>query len=485
MNLLPATADAAALVQRIAELLDTGRIGTARPLLAAARRMSEPSPGLSQLAARIAFQDGALDQAQRELDEAVTLAPDHPGLRKARADLRRQMGDLDGATRDAAEAVILDRHDPAAKAMLGIMMLHLGRNQEAVACLHEAVTADPADPSFCQALASAQEAMGDRPGALATLMAGIAASPNVIGLCNAAVLLCIRCRDYHRAVHIAESARAGGIADATLFGLKGHAMASLGRHTEATEAYQEALKLRPDDPNVRHLVAAAGWLPGAKRAPAAFLTSVFDDLADRFESHLISLGYRIPGAIRTVLEGHPDIGQGHPVGPVLDLGCGTGLMALLISDLPFGSITGVDIAPRMLEHARVKQLYAALHEADVLDFLAQTGTRWKLVLAADVVVYFGALEDLLAAVHARLEPGGWFVFSVEELLPDHDGAVPGNGDWVLLRQGRYAHAKAYVHEAAFKAGFRVNALLHEAVRTEAGAPVPGLLAVLERTRHDG
>ena len=102
MNLLPATADAAALVQRIAELLDTGRIGTARPLLAAARRMSEPSPGLSQLAARIAFQDGALDQAQRELDEAVTLAPDHPGLRKARADLRRQMGDLDGATRDAA-----------------------------------------------------------------------------------------------------------------------------------------------------------------------------------------------------------------------------------------------------------------------------------------------------------------------------------------------------------------------------------------------
>ena len=54
-----------------------------------------------------------------------------------------------------------------------------------------------------------------------------------------------------------------------------------------------------------------------------------------------------------------------------------------------------------------------------------------------------------------------------------------------MMAGRYAHAKAYVHEVAFKAGFRVNALLHEAVRQEAGAPVPGLLAVLERTRHDG
>jgi predicted TPR repeat methyltransferase len=102
-----------------------------------------------------------------------------------------------------------------------------------------------------------------------------------------------------------------------------------------------------------------------------------------------------------------------------------------------------------------------------------------------VVEYFGALEELLGAVHGRLEPGGWFVFSVEELLPDAGGIRPGNGDWALLRQGRYAHTATYLHEAACNVGFRVNALLHEVVRHEAGAPVPGLLAVLERTRHDG
>jgi predicted TPR repeat methyltransferase len=77
------------------------------------------------------------------------------------------------------------------------------------------------------------------------------------------------------------------------------------------------------------------------------------------------------------------------------------------------------------------------------------------------------------------------VFSVEELLPGPAGTVQDNGDWALLRQGRYAHTATYVHEAACKAGFRVNALLHEAVRHEAGAPVPGLVGVLERTRHDG
>jgi predicted TPR repeat methyltransferase len=485
MNLLPATADLGTLVQRIAELIDTGRIGSARPLLAAARRMSDPSPGLSQLAARIAFQDGALDEAQRELDLALELAPDHAGLRKCRADLRRQMGDLDGATRDAAEAVIIDPRDPASKALLGVMMLQLRRTREAIACLTEAVAGDPADPAFREALAAAQEADGDSPGALVTLLAGIAAAPNVVRLCNAAALLCIRRRDYNRAVHIAESARRAGIADATLFGLKGHALSSLGRQAEAADAYQEALKLEPDDLNVRHMVAAAGWLPGARRAPAAFLLAAFDDYADRFESHLMSLGYRIPGAIRNALQDHPGLTGGQPVGPVLDLGCGTGLMALLISDLPFGPIEGVDVSPRMLAHARVKQVYSALHEADIVDFLAQVDTRWKLMLAADVLVYFGALEELFAAVHARLEPGGWFVFSVEELLPDAEGTQPGNGAWALLRQGRYAHTASYVHESACKAGFRVNALLHEVVRHEAGAPVAGLLTVLERTRHDG
>jgi predicted TPR repeat methyltransferase/thioredoxin-like negative regulator of GroEL len=485
VNLLPATANAETLIQRISELLDTGRVGAARPLLAAARRLVEPSPGLAQLAARIAFQDGDLGQALHELDDAVSMAPEHSALRRWRADLRRLMGDLDGAARDAAEAVILDPRNPAAKALLGVMMLHLGRTQESVACLTEAVAADPADPSFREALATSQEAAGDADAALASLLAGIAAAPNEVALCNAAVLLCIRRRDYSRAVRLAESARATGIADACLFGLKGHALASLGRHSEAAEAYQEALKLQPDDPNVRHLAAAAGWLPNARRAPTAFLLSVFNEHADRFEDQLISLGYRLPGAIRNVLLDHPDIVAGRQLGPVLDLGCGTGLMALLVSDLPIGPITGVDISPRMLAHARVKGLYSSLHEADIMEFLAQNDAHWKLILAADVVSYFGALEELLDAVHAQLEPGGWFVFSVEELVPDHGGVVPGDGKWALLRQGRYTHAVNYVYETACKAGFRVNAMLHEVARQEAGTAVPVLLAMLERTRCDG
>jgi predicted TPR repeat methyltransferase len=276
-----------------------------------------------------------------------------------------------------------------------------------------------------------------------------------------------------------------GIVDACLFGLKGHALSSLARHEEATDAYKEALKLGPEDPYVRHLVAASGALPGARRAPPEYLRTVFDGYADRFEAHLISLGYRMPGLIRTVMMEHPAVLAGKAVGPALDLGCGTGLAALAISDMPIGPITGVEISPRMLAQARAKQLYGELCEIDLVRFLAQTDQHWPLVLAADVFCYFGALDEAFAAVHARMEPAGWFIFSVETLVADHDGNVPGNGDWSLQRLGRYAHSTDYVIQSALRAGFRIRILRSEPVRFEAGVEVPGLLVVLERIRHDG
>lgn len=485
MHELQSTADAETLTTRIAALIDAGRTRTARPLLAALRRLTPPSPRLAELAALLALHEGRFDVAQQELDTAVAAAPDHARLRICRADLRRQLGDRAGAAEDAAEAVILDRNDPAAKALLGVLLLEFDRPEDAVACLAEAVVADPANPHYREGLAAAQEAEGDADAALATLTAGIAAAPARAELRNAATLLSVRRRDFVMAVRLAEEARIAGVADACSFGLKGHALSSLGRHAEATDAYAEAMKLGPNDPYVRHLVAAAGILPGTPRAPADYLRTVFDGYADRFEQHLVSLGYRVPGLIRRVLGEHPAIAAGEALGPTLDLGCGTGLVAVALSDLPIGALVGVDISPRMLAHAAAKRLYAELHEADLMHFLAEDGRCWQVILAADVLCYFGELLAVFAAVHARLAPGGWFAFSVEELLPDYGGTIHGSGDWALQRQGRYAHSMGYVAGSAIESGFTVRTLERQAVRHEANAPVAGIFAVLERTRDDG
>jgi predicted TPR repeat methyltransferase len=112
--------------------------------------------------------------------------------------------------------------------------------------------------------------------------------------------------------------------------------------------------------------------------------------------------------------------------------------------------------------------------------LAEDLTCWKLIVAADVLVYFGALSEVFAAVHSRLEPGGWFVFTVEELLPDHAGTVHGNGDWALERMGRYAHSISHLANAARDAGFAVQTLERQELRREADKPVAGIFGVLER-----
>ena len=70
--------------------------------------------------------------------------------------------------------------------------------------------------------------------------------------------------------------------------------------------------------------------------------------------------------------------------------------------------------------------------------------------------------------------------SAEELVGPHFG----NGDWVLGRQGRFAHAHDYITRTARAAGLTVREIAAEVQRQDAGAPVAGFLIVLERAHAD-
>ena len=468
MDMLHATTDTTVLVRRVGALIDAGRCGAAGPLLAAVRHLAGQSPQLSLLAARLAEGQGQNDLARAEYDAAIAAAPDDTDLRKQRSSFCYRTGDFERAARDAAEAVILEPGDPDAKALLGSALLSLGRMSDARICLSEASAAQPANPAVREALAIATEADGEPNAAFAILRAGLSPAGGALNLRNAAILFCIRHRDFATGIALAEDGRIAGTVDACLFGLKGHAQTSLGLHEAAADSYAEALKLGPDDPYVRHLVAASGLLPSARRAPPDYLRAVFDGYANRFDEHLIGLGYRIPGAMRQVVLAYLDAGG--TCDGVLDLGCGTGLVGVAIADLPIGPIVGIDVSSRMLSEAAAKGLYGALREADVLDWLAEDTAQWNLILAGDMLCYFGALEPLLQAVQPRLAQDGWFVFSVE--------SGPTDG-WALQRQGRYIHSEAYLTESVREAGFAVRSIRPQVIRLEAGAPVPGFLVVAE------
>ncbi len=439
----------------------------------------EGTPDITLLSAQIAIRDGDCEAALRQLSAAIVRSPAEPRLRKCRADAYQRSGNAEAAARDAAEAVVLDRGDAEAKALLGSALLSLGCSRDAVACLNEAVNAEPDAVVWREALATALEISGDPDLAKQILAEGVARGPGIVALRNAAMLICMRQRDFAGAVAMAEEARQRGIADACTFGMKGHALASLGDHEAAGEAYQEALKLGPEDPYVRHLVMASGVLPSATRAPPEYLATVFDGYADRFESHLISLCYTVPVSIRERLLTHPAIAAGEPIGPALDLGCGTGLVALSLSGLPIGPLTGIDLSGQMLERAKAKRLYADLRQGDILTELEkQPSELWSLIIAADVLIYFGALDAIFTAVHEQLAPGGWFVFSLEEL----EGS---DAPWQLHRHGRYAHRPDYVRQTLQAVGLNVLSADAIAVRHEAGMPVRGQLVVAERPRQQG
>lgn len=479
-----ATASPALLARRVREMVEHGRLQAARPLLAALRRMALPPAELAEIEAQLLLHEGRPDDAATLLDAALLQTPDAIGLRLARAEARIRADNPAGAAVDAAEAVVLDRSNARAKAMLGVALIELGRPEDAVPCLREALAATPDHPAYREALATAEERCGAPDAAAATLAEGIRRAPASVALRTAAIMVEMRRRAFAEAIRLAEQARRDGVADACVFGLLGHALSSLARHEEAAEAYAEALKLAPEDPYVRHLVAAAGVLPQASRAPSEYLQTVFDGYASRFETHLIGLGYRVPGLIRAALVEAYDLADHpppSPIGPVLDLGCGTGLMAVVLSDLPFAPLLGVDLSERMLDEARAKRLYHELRHADLETMLAEPGPPVPLILAADVFCYFGALETVLPLVAARLAPGGRCAFTVETHAADASWA---DDPWRLGRQGRYAHSRAHIEAALAAAGLAIETLRPETLRYEADAPVPGLLVLTRRPHHD-
>ncbi len=242
-----------------------------------------------------------------------------------------------------------------------------------------------------------------------------------------------------------------------------------GQIKKALGLYRRYLELNPGSAVGTHMVAALGDSPKPTRASDAYVESLFDRFAEDFDRKLLKdLKYQGPQMLLEAVTGV--LPRSPPRLDILDLGCGTGLAGLQFQPLA-RRLKGVDLSPKMIEHARARGIYDAIWVAELTAAMEAMNEEFDLLVAADVFVYIGDLEPVFAAAAGALRPGGLFAFTLEWRRR------PG---YKLTGSGRYAHNPAYLRKCGKAAGFKEVSGTEAELRLEFGKPVKGYVSVMRK-----
>jgi len=125
----------------------------------------------------------------------------------------------------------------------------------------------------------------------------------------------------------------------------------------------------------------------------------------------------------------------------------------------------------MIEKARLLGAYDSLKVADLHEFLSQKEIPpFDIVIAGDVLVYRGALEEIFSDIAKVLVPNGRFAFSTEYLE---------KGNYHLQITGRFAHTSTYMHTLADQFHFLIETEENIIPRYQEGLSIKGQLYVLK------
>jgi predicted TPR repeat methyltransferase len=388
--------------------------------------------------------------------------------------------DGEGRGEEAASLLraLLDEHPDHvdAIALLGTVEAQAGRFDAALPLLERAAALRPGSAAILNNLGNVLAGLGRLDEALACLDRSLALRPDHPRTLNnrARVLRDLGRADearseFDRVVELEPKDSSAWASHASL--LVDRAMKSGARADidAAIAAFRTAREHATDPASIDYALASLGAIDVPASAPRHYVERLFDHYAPRFDSHLRDqLGYRTPELLAAALLGC----AGAWPGDIVDLGCGTGLCGPLVRSAA-RRLVGVDLSEGMLDEARKRGCYDELERAELTEHLDARPRQYDAAIAADVLVYIGDLQPLVAAAHRALRPGGLLAVSVER----HDDA-----GFVLRPSRRYAHSPAYLRALAAGNGFEVAAMQDCVLRIEVGEPVEGTLAVLRRSR---
>lgn len=236
---------------------------------------------------------------------------------------------------------------------------------------------------------------------------------------------------------------------------------------------QKWLNLFPDNKISQHLGMALTNGKAIQQSDAEFIRETFNSFAPEFEATLADLEYQAPNLIAEALEKNlkKSIFKRYHI---LDLGCGTGLCGQKIKSFASSrGLTGVDLSDKMLEIAEQKNVYARLICDDICHYMENSEYFFHIMVASDVLTYFGDLTKVFVRIWRSLTPDGLFVFTFSE-------NELNNEDFFMAPSGRFVHSFTYVEKVLKSVGFKVISAEKHILRNEAEVPVYGYVVVARK-----
>ena len=354
---------------------------------------------------------------------------------------------------------------------LGTVHLQLGQFERAQYFLGEAARLDPSSFNAWRLRGVALMQLKRYAAALGCFERAVAAKPDSMeALVNRAVAL-FELKRFDEALAAVDRALALDSQNAVAWTNRGNILTALKRLDEAVRCYDQALSIQPDLETAkqsRFLLLLE--LRRVTRIADHALRAMFDEVSPRFDALMVdTLNYRGHLQLRTMAE--RVIANLAPPRTILDLGCGTGLVGHVFSDLAAGGrLDGIDIAPRMIDAARRRGVYDDLILDDLETVLAIAGPRYDLILSADTMIYLGDLTPTFSGAANRLAPGGFFIFAVES---------KGGEGWEQTAANRFRHSVTYLQAETARAGLRFADVMETVLRREANEQVGGFVAAVQ------
>lgn len=412
-------------------------------------------------------QDGRVEGAAQLYTRILEKAPAHVDALHFLGVARFQLGDGEAAVDLIRRAIELKPDFAGASNNLGNILRHLGRLTEAAEAYRRVIELEPENADALNNLGALLRAEG-KPAAAEQLLRRVLelAPQHADALHNLGNVLVELKRD-EEAADVYSQAIMLRPYDAENHLRLAMALYGLQREQEVLKVYERWLEIEPDSVEAQHMMAAATGQAVPERASDAYVRRTFDRFAERFDTVLMHLDYRAPQLLTKLMRKVVGAPSGHL--DILDAGCGTGLCGVLVK--PWAQrLTGVDLSPKMIERARLREVYDHLVVDEITAYLSQHIGAYDMVISADTLCYFGDLLAVVSAAAASLRPGGWLGFTVEKAAADD--APDG---YRLQFHGRYSHTEPYVHDVLARAGLEPVGIENAVLRFERQAPVPGLV----------